>query len=104
MNRTGNLKSARSVYNRIIKAKNSTAEMKIQAWKRIKTSYKNQRNKKKYIEKIKEMGLFLKRKMKEDPRKRLYEKLGGTMKLCTLVPFGRLIIEKKLLKYTKSST
>ena len=67
-------KKAREIYKKIVKAKNSSIEMKIKAWERIKASYKNQRNEKKYILKIKEMSRFLKRKLKSSPNKALIEK------------------------------
>ena len=54
-------KKARKIYSKIIKAKNISFKTKIKSLKRIKFSYKNQRNQKQYIKEIKKMGLYLKK-------------------------------------------
>ena len=54
-------KKARKVYSKIIKAKNISFKEKVKSLKRIKKSYKNQRNRKQYLKEIKRMGLYLKK-------------------------------------------
>jgi soluble lytic murein transglycosylase len=53
--------NARKIYAHILKSKEISLKTKIKSLKRIKRSYKNQRNKIQHIEEIKKMGSYLKK-------------------------------------------
>ncbi|MBG07684.1 MAG: hypothetical protein CME68_02940 [Halobacteriovoraceae bacterium] len=95
-------KKSREIYNKIIKAKNSSIEMKIKAWKRVKASYKNQRNEKKYISKIKEMSRFLKRRIKGSSDKALIEKEWWKNEIMYARAIWTIHDRKKAIKILKN--
>ena len=95
-------KKSREVYNKIIKARNTSIEMKIKAWKRVKASYKNQRNEKKYISKIKEMSHFLQRKLKGSSNKKFIEKEWWENEIMYARAIWTIHDRKKAIKILKN--
>jgi len=63
--RNRNFKSARKLYKKIIRSKESTLEEKVKAWDRLRFSYKLSRDKESYRQSTRKLVLFL-RKFKND--------------------------------------
>ena len=61
-------KRARELYLQIITKKGHTLNQKVRAWNRLRLSYKKERKIKTYIEKTREMGVYLKKIVKKYPK------------------------------------